>query len=369
MAEMKLSLFFELTTDDPNEPGAVERRFEEAIEQCQLAEELGYHGVWCVEHHFLPGYSHMSSPEIFLAAVSQRTSRLRLGTAIMHLPYNINNPIRVAERLATLDILSKGRIEFGGGRATSMEEFEGFSVDPAVTKAQWAEALEIIPEMWTQEYFEYESEFITIPRRRITPKPVQKPGPPMWVACTQPATVEFAGEHGLGVLGFGVSDEAAGDLVQSYRNALKRAKPAIPGVINDRFAVMRMALCLPTDDEAIRLQEYSYQLFQEQVGNLFAPWIDGTPPPSYEFIVEHFKKLKAHSDSLTLTQLTELDETLVGSPETCARALNKMADAGCDEILLFMQGARTPHEKILESIRLFATEVKPRLREPAGATA
>src|SRR4051794_19260889 len=127
---MKLSLFYELTTDDPDVPGAVERRFQEAMEQVSLADTLGFHGVWAVEHHFLPGYSHMSSPEIFLAALSQRTTKLRLRHAIMHLPYKINNPIRAAERLATLDIVSGGRVEFGGGRATSHEELDGFDIDP-----------------------------------------------------------------------------------------------------------------------------------------------------------------------------------------------------------------------------------------------
>ncbi len=104
---MKLSLFYELTTDDPNVPGAVQQRFNEAIEQCVLADQSGFSGVWAVEHHFLPGYSSLSCPELFLAALSQRTQRLRLGHAIMHMPYKINNPIRAAERIATLDILSK----------------------------------------------------------------------------------------------------------------------------------------------------------------------------------------------------------------------------------------------------------------------
>jgi alkanesulfonate monooxygenase SsuD/methylene tetrahydromethanopterin reductase-like flavin-dependent oxidoreductase (luciferase family) len=214
---MKLSLFYELTTDDPDAPGAVQQRFNEALEQCALADELGFHGAWAVEHHFLPGYSSMSCPELFLAALSQRTQRLRLGHAIMHLPYKINNPIRAAERIATLDILSNGRVEFGGGRATSQEELDGFDIDPAETQKQWAEALEIIPRMWLQDYFEYESDLIRIPRRRITPKPVQQPHPPMWVASTQPSGIQFASEHGLGVLGFGISDINSNDYVSMYR--------------------------------------------------------------------------------------------------------------------------------------------------------
>lgn len=363
---MKLSLFYELTTDDPDVPGAVQKRFHEAIEQCELADEVGFTGVWCVEHHFLPGYSSMSCPELFLAAVSQRTKKLRLGHAIMHLPYKINNPIRAAERIATLDILSNGRVEFGGGRATSHEELDGFDVEPGETQAQWAEALEIIPRMWLEDPFEYESDLIRIPKRRITPKPVQQPHPPMWVASTQPSSIKFAGEHGLGVLGFGISDLNSNDYVKMHKEALKTAKPA-GGVINDRFAVLRIALCMPTDKEALELQEYNYRLFQQQVGGLFAPWLEGTAPPTYEYIIENFKRQMALGQTHTMEELVELGQACIGSPETCARSIQGLIDSGVDEVLLFMQGARTPHEKVLESIRLFASEVMPRLKQPAAA--
>lgn len=364
---MKLSLFYELTTDDPDVPGAVQARFNEAIEQCVLADEVGFSGVWCVEHHFLPGYSSMSCPELFLAAVSQRTTKLRLGHAIMHLPYKINNPIRAAERIATLDILSNGRVDFGGGRATSHEELDGFDVDPAVTQAQWAEALQIIPRMWMEDYFEYESDLIRIPRRRITPKPVQQPHPPMWVASTQPSSIQFAGEHGLGVLGFGISDLNSDNYVAMYKNALKNAKPA-GGVVNDRFAVLRIALCCPTDAEALEIQEYNYRLFNQQIGSLFAPWLEGQAPPSYEYIIESFKQQMALGQTHTMQELVELGQACIGSPETCARAINGLIESGVDEVLLFMQGARTPHEKLLESIRLFASEVMPRLKQPASVS-
>lgn len=364
---MKLSLFYELTTDDPDVPGAVQARFNEAIEQCVLADEVGFSGVWCVEHHFLPGYSSMSCPELFLAAVSQRTTKLRLGHAIMHLPYKINNPIRAAERIATLDILSNGRVDFGGGRATSHEELDGFDVDPAVTQAQWAEALQIIPRMWMEDYFEYESDLIRIPRRRITPKPVQQPHPPMWVASTQPSSIQFAGEHGLGVLGFGISDLNSDNYVAMYKNALKNAKPA-GGVVNDRFAVLRIALCCPTDAEALEIQEYNYRLFNQQIGSLFAPWLEGQAPPSYEYIIESFKQQMALGQTHTMQELVELGQACIGSPETCARAINGLIESGVDEVLLFMQGARTPHEKVLESIRLFASEVMPRLKQPASVS-
>ncbi len=359
---MKLSLFYELTTADPDVPGAVKQRFDEALEQIQLADQLGFDTVWAVEHHFLPGYSHMSCPEQFLTAVAMVTKRIRLGHGIMHMPFKINHPFRVAEHVATLDILSGGRVEFGAGRATSQEELLGFGVDPAETQPQWEEALRILPKMWTQRAFEgWESKHITIPPRRVTPQPLQKPFPPMWVASTQPYSVEFAGKNGLGCLGFGISDAHSGNIVQMYREAIKHAKPE-HGVINNQFAVLRVALCAPTDDEAIAIQESNYRLFYEQVTGLFAPWLEGKPPPTYEYIIQSFKEQMAMGQTYTMKELVEAGQAIIGSPETCAHFMNNLIDAGVDEVLLFMQGATTPHQAILESIRLFAEEVRPRLR-------
>jgi alkanesulfonate monooxygenase SsuD/methylene tetrahydromethanopterin reductase-like flavin-dependent oxidoreductase (luciferase family) len=220
--------------------------------------------------------------------------------------------------------------------------------------------------MWLEDPFEYESDLIRIPKRRITPRPVQQPHPPMWVASTQPSSIKFAGEHGLGVLGFGISDLNSNDYVQMHKEALKTAKPA-GGVINDRFAVLRIALCMPTDKEALEIQEYNYRLFQQQVGGLFAPWLEGTAPPTYEYIIENFKRQMAMGETHTMEELVELGQACIGSPETCARSIQGLIDSGVDEVLLFMQGARTPHEKVLESIRLFASEVMPRLKQPAVA--
>ena len=361
---MKLSLFYELTTEDPDVPGAVKQRFDEALEQIQLADKLGFDTVWAVEHHFLPGYSHLSCPEQFLVAAAMVTKRVRLGHGIMHVPFKINHPFRVAEHVATLDILSGGRVEFGAGRATSPEELLGFGINPPETQPQWEEALRLLPKMWTQREFEgWESEYIKLPPRRVTPQPLQKPFPPMWVASAQPYSVEFAGKNGLGCLGFGISDARSGNFVKMYREAIKHAKPE-HGVINDQFGVLRVALCAPTDDEAIAIQEANYRLFYEQVTGLFAPWLEGEPPPTYEYVIQTWKELVATGKTYTMKELVEAGQAIIGSPETCARFINNLIDAGVDEVLLFMQGATTPHDKILESIRLFAEEVRPRLKRP-----
>ena len=147
---MELSLFFELETSDMSEAG-VKRTFDQCVEQVMLADQLGYKGVWFTEHHFLPGFSYSSSPELVLSHLAAKTKNIRLGHGIVLLPFRINHPVRVAERIATLDVLSNGRVDFGGGRAISESELSGFEVDPDVTRAQWEESLAIIPKAWTEE--------------------------------------------------------------------------------------------------------------------------------------------------------------------------------------------------------------------------
>ena len=173
----------------------------QAIEQVKLAEEVGFDYVWCVEHHFLEGFSHSSAPEIFLTAVAQHTSRIRIGHGVVLLPIPFNHPARVAERTATLDILCKGRLDVGTGRSITMAELGGFGIDPDDSRPMWEEAVRIVPRMWTEHEFSgFDGRFVKMPPRVVVPKPVQKPHPPMWMACTSPPSFELAGRYGLGVL-------------------------------------------------------------------------------------------------------------------------------------------------------------------------
>jgi alkanesulfonate monooxygenase SsuD/methylene tetrahydromethanopterin reductase-like flavin-dependent oxidoreductase (luciferase family) len=110
-----------------------------------LAGDLGYRTAWFVEHHFLPGYCFCPAPELLLTYLASKTKRIRLGHGIVQLPFRINHPLQVAEGIAVLDILSKCRVEFGGGRVTIGSELEAFGVDPADTPRQWEEALRMLP--------------------------------------------------------------------------------------------------------------------------------------------------------------------------------------------------------------------------------
>ena len=361
---MDLSLIYELETADTSDEG-VRRVYRECIEQVKLADELGYRTVWFTEHHFLPSFSYSPAPEVFLAALARETKNIRLGHGIVLLPFRINHPLRVAERVAVLDIVSDGRVEFGGGRAISESEVRAFGVDPDDTRPQWEEALRMLPKMWMQDKFSWDSETMQIPERTIIPKPVQKPHPPMWVACTQPATVEFAAKNGLGALAFGVGQGKSNDYVQLYRETIKNADP-IGGFVNNRFALWVHALCCDTDKEALDAQGPNFERYGEYVRDLFAPWIDGEPPKSYKWFMDYYKQLLKDQEGVTMEDIVAAGGACIGSPDTCLKTLQHVADAGVDEALLFMQSFTTPHDKIMRSIELLAKDVKPRIVEPTG---
>src|SRR6187549_284263 len=159
---MKFSLFFEMQISRPTR--ALEAQtFRDCLEQAVFADQLGYHCVWEVEHHGLYEYSHSSAPEIFLSFVAAKTQRIRLGHGVTLLPYRYNHPIRIAERIATLDILSGGRVNWGTAKSGSRVEQEAFQVDKSTLHDEWLEALNIIPRMWRSECFSYEGKFFNIP--------------------------------------------------------------------------------------------------------------------------------------------------------------------------------------------------------------
>src|SRR5919197_6315403 len=138
---MKFGIFYELQMPRPWEAGGELRLYQNALDQVELADRLGIGYAWEVEHHFLEEYSHSSAPEVFLAAASQRTQRIRLGHGIVLMPPSYNHPARVAERLATLDLVSNGRVDWGTGESASRAELEGFGIDPKERRAMWQEAL------------------------------------------------------------------------------------------------------------------------------------------------------------------------------------------------------------------------------------
>src|ERR1700752_690300 len=172
---MKFGLFYEHQLPQPWSEDSELRLYQQALDQVELADRLGIDYVWEVEHHFLEEYSHSSAPEAFLAACSQRTKRIRLGHGITLMPPNYNHPARVAERIATLDLVSNGRVEWGTGESATAVEMGGFAVNPDDKRSMWRESLGAIARMFVEDPFlGHEGKYFSMPVRNVVPKPVQK---------------------------------------------------------------------------------------------------------------------------------------------------------------------------------------------------
>ncbi len=171
---MKFGIAFQLSVPRPWTRESERTVFMNALEQVKLAEELGFEYVWAIEHHFLEEYSHSSSPEIFLTAAAMLTKKIRIGHAIVVCVPEYASPIRIAERTATMDIFSGGRLEVGTGRSATWTELGGFGADPDLTKKSWDEYVHVMPKMWMQERFSYEGQFFSMPRARDPAQAVSK---------------------------------------------------------------------------------------------------------------------------------------------------------------------------------------------------
>ncbi len=220
---MKFGLFYELQLPRPADqeqwnPDDERRIVQETLAQLEFADKLGYDYVFDVEHHFLEEYCHSSAPEVILGAAATRTEKIRLGHGIVQMPPNQNHPARVAERIATLDLVSNGRVEFGTGEGATSTELDGFGTEPSAKKSAWEEATrECVRMMTMTPYPGYEGESFSMPERNVIPKPLQKPHPPLWVAASRRETVMQAASLGLGALGFGFeTPEEVQERVQHY---------------------------------------------------------------------------------------------------------------------------------------------------------
>ena len=218
----------------------------------ELADKLGYDYAWEVEHHFLEEYSHSPAPEVFLGAASQRTKNIRLGHGIVQL--TTNPPQRVAERIACLDLVSNGRVEMGTGESASITELGGFDRDMETKREVWEDAIRCIIPMFQDKGVELDTKWHKMPMRNVLPKPVQKPHPPLWVACSQLETIEMAGRRGLGALGFQfLSADAAHAWVHAYYNAfVKQQEKLCDYQTNPNIALVSYFMCAETDEEARR---------------------------------------------------------------------------------------------------------------------
>jgi alkanesulfonate monooxygenase SsuD/methylene tetrahydromethanopterin reductase-like flavin-dependent oxidoreductase (luciferase family) len=234
-AQTRIGLFYQIQVPKPRTPASESERIYETLEQIPFAEEQGFESVWFPEHHFRPVWSHNSAPDLTLAAVTQRTSRIRLGIGVVLAP--IHHPLHVAARMATLDILSHGRVEVGLGRTGYPYQLTPCGSDLQDTRGMWLEFADVPPRIWTQEEIAYQGTYYQIPRREDLPKPVQRPHPPLWSACGSDETARLTGSLGMGGL-FG--SEGGPDHVQQFMALYQDVLRTTPG--NGAAPVKRAAL-------------------------------------------------------------------------------------------------------------------------------
>jgi alkanesulfonate monooxygenase SsuD/methylene tetrahydromethanopterin reductase-like flavin-dependent oxidoreductase (luciferase family) len=366
---MRFGVFYELQLPKPWQPGDEHRLFHEALDQVVLADRLGYDCAWEVEHHFLEEYSHSSAPEVFLAAAAARTARIRLGHGIRQVIPNYNHPARTAEAIATLDIISDGRVEFGIGEGATRLELGGFGIPAKEKRAMALEAAEQIANMMVLEpYPGFDGKYFSMPCRNVLPKPVQNPHPPMWMACTNRDTIKIAAANGLGALAFAfVNPEEARHWSDIYYGIIK-SEACVPlgHTVNANLAMVSSFSVHRDRAEAIRRGHEGFEFFGYALNALVAR--DCVPGRSR--LWEDYIALRGDrtSDIIAVANESSLVQSSgIGTPDDMRRHLTTFQEAGVDEVIFLQQAGRNRHDHICDSLELFAAEVMPAFKAGAAA--
>src|SRR5919109_1390487 len=330
-------------------------RYQETLEQIVYADELGFDVAWLAELHFYRPFSILSSPLILASALAQRTTRIRLGTAVALLP--LQHPLRVAEDAAMVDILSQGRVELGVGRGAIAIHFQGFNVPYEESRERFEEALTLIERAWTQERCTFAGKYFQVPDTAVVPKPLQTPHPPLRIAANSPETAAFAGAHGYPILVASPINPfpKLPEQIDSYRRAFRAAghtskredvAAAFPVYVADSAAQVRHEV------------EASFMYYFRTVSEQLRLGERGQGA-SYAYLSEVRKRMEAMT-------WEEADATmaLYGSPERCLQKLQEAhRQCGMEQVICwFNPGGLVPHRQVLASMRRFAEEVMPAVR-------
>jgi alkanesulfonate monooxygenase SsuD/methylene tetrahydromethanopterin reductase-like flavin-dependent oxidoreductase (luciferase family) len=312
---------------------------------------------------------------------------------VVILPYH--HPARVAERVAMVDHLSGGRVDFGTGRSAPYEQ-TGMGIDPRDTRDMWEESLAMVPKAWEDGLFSWEGRFWNVPPRDVRPKPYQKPHPPIWVAALQPSTYRLAAEKGIGVMALSVAAPATlAEHIQEYKKNVRQAKP-VGKTINDQWLSATMAYCDLDNKAGRELAAQSLKTFfgpdrpylKDQVNvyeRLVESW-GGVPEHLQANFARYIKKENADGNdagvdlsggSAQIAQavwnqfdadtLADRGVTVSGDPESCLKAIDIHAAIGVDQLQFLMATETIPHEKVMSSIELFGKYVIPELKKRENA--
>jgi alkanesulfonate monooxygenase SsuD/methylene tetrahydromethanopterin reductase-like flavin-dependent oxidoreductase (luciferase family) len=371
---MKFSLIYEAQTQDTSRAGDAQI-LTEIVEQAVLAEEVGFDVVWAVEHTALEQYAHMSVPETFLAYIAGRTSRIGIGHGVICLPPKMNHPVKVAERTAALDILSGGRLHVGFGKGGTQQEAGTFGYQLEDLPPMITEAMYLVPRLWVEDPFTgHDGQFVSIPPRPIHPKPLQEPHPPVYMACTHNETLETAGERGIGalVLGFGGPEQVA-EKNRIYRKSFAERDPSAQvGLLpTEHLAALCPAVVLADGEEARRIGLRGQRFFMESIGHWGSNGASPLPDPSTwgdelvgtsgdgkPILAQIGREVVTFDPSQVSMELLNPNHAY-GTVEDCIGYVERLIEAGADEILFLNQMGTIPQWAMLETIRNIGEHVIP----------
>jgi alkanesulfonate monooxygenase SsuD/methylene tetrahydromethanopterin reductase-like flavin-dependent oxidoreductase (luciferase family) len=364
---VRFALFYEIPVARPWGPTSELDAYRNTIEQAVAAERYGWDAFWTVEHHFLEEYSHCSNPEVLYGAIAALTSRIRLGYGVRLMPKPYNHPVRSAESAAVLDLISNGRVDFGTGRSATRIELEGFGIDPHETRAMWEEAIRHIVGCWTNEEYEFDGEFWQMPRRRVQPKPIQQPHPPLFGATTSEDGHRLVGELGLGLCSFavGVPPEDVKKRIDIYREAIEGCTKPIGAYVNNQAATFTMTVCSGDRNAALEVARESFEWYPKTGARMIgavAEWMAEQQRElgNYAYAAD----MRQHRDEgllgqLRLEHLVDNGACLLGTPADCLETCRRYEAAGVDLLLCLVNPYKIPHEAVMRTIELMGTEVIP----------
>jgi alkanesulfonate monooxygenase SsuD/methylene tetrahydromethanopterin reductase-like flavin-dependent oxidoreductase (luciferase family) len=302
---------------------------------------------------------------VWLAAAAAQTKNIRIGHGVKLLPFPYNHPIRVAESVATMDIVSNGRVEFGTGRSVTGIELGGFGIDPDQTRDMWDESLDIVLKAWTNEDLEHEGKLLKIPRRTVIPKPVQKPHPPLWLAGVAPETFSVAGSNGMGALTFAFSIEQIIANQEIYRREIARCTKPRGAFINNKYG----SFCLPLvgeDKETIEIGVEAARWFLQHITEILIT-LAKIESESYGYLKKVID-LDHQPKDASFEDLRNHPLIICGDVDYCLRKFERLRDLGIDEVLMLKQRADIPHDRIMKSIELFAEHIMPEVSKTSAQT-
>ena len=352
LTELGVAMRFGFFDQLPCAGGDSERqRYQDLMSQIDLGDSLGFDTVWLGELHFSRAFSILADPLMVLAAAAQRTSRIRLGTAVTLLP--LHNPVKIAEEAAIADILSEGRLEFGVGRGTAPVHYAGYDIAQEESRERFEEALDFILQAWTQDKFSFQGKFFRARDLMVVPKPVQLPHPPVRIAANSPDTFPLAARRRLPIF----------------------ATPLInpPDKLKEGLAVYRGALPAATAGDAalafpVHVTRSRAQARQECEASLlhFLREAGARLRPLGDADIKSFEAFRQVLARIERVKYEDVDREMAvfGDPAYCVERVRALRhEYGMDEfICYFNQGGLMPHAMVRQSMTLFATEVLPHCR-------